>query len=109
VRKLVIATDSEYAVEGSTNWAKNWVKDGWKKFIYDKGRRLRKMEDAKNRDLWEALLGEIETYKDRGMEIQFWRIPRDWNHLVDAAAKEAAGAEHAPNNWVEPLDIMADI
>ncbi len=26
----VIATDSEYVVEGSTQWAKTWVRNGWK-------------------------------------------------------------------------------
>jgi ribonuclease HI len=104
--RLVIATDSEYAVEGSTKWAKKWVKDGWKKSIYGAGDRGgRRWEDVKNRDLWEALLGEIERYKEHGMVVQFWRIPRDWNHLVDAAAKEAAQAEDAPSKWTEVLGI----
>ncbi|KXX82087.1 Ribonuclease H [Madurella mycetomatis] len=61
---LVIATDSEYAVEGSTKWAKTWIKNRW----------IRRAGDGvKNRDLWEALLGEIERYKDEGMAVE--RLP----------------------------------
>ncbi|KJZ70661.1 hypothetical protein HIM_09934 [Hirsutella minnesotensis 3608] len=67
---IVIATDSEYVVEGSTKWAKTWAENGW---------MTRGGVDVKNRDLWELLLGEIEGYKDYGMAVQFWKIPRDWN------------------------------
>ncbi|AEO53788.1 hypothetical protein MYCTH_2295591 [Thermothelomyces thermophilus ATCC 42464] len=91
---LVVATDSEYVVEGSTKWAKTWVKNGWVK---------RGGAGVKNRDLWEALLGEIERYRDEGMAVQFWRIPREWNIVADAAAKEAAAEEEAPNEWTEVI------
>ncbi|KAK0736556.1 ribonuclease H-like domain-containing protein [Apiosordaria backusii] len=93
---LVVATDSEYAVEGSTKWAKTWIKNGWVK---------RGGGGVMNRDLWEALLGEIERYKDRGMAVKFWRIPREWNTVADAAAKEAAAEEVAPNEWAEVMGI----
>ncbi|KAL2176100.1 ribonuclease H-like domain-containing protein [Thermothelomyces heterothallicus CBS 202.75] len=91
---LVVATDSEYVVEGSTKWAKTWVKNGWVK---------RGGGGVKNRDLWEALLGEIERYRDEGMAVQFWRISREWNIVADAAAKEAAAKEEAPNEWTEVI------
>ncbi|RKU49361.1 hypothetical protein DL546_001093 [Coniochaeta pulveracea] len=103
VHTLVIATDSEYAVEGSTRWVKKWIKDDWKKYIYERGRGGRRREDVKNRDLWEALLGEMERCDDQDMIVKLWRIPREWNCLVDAAAKEAAGAEHAPETWEDPI------
>ncbi|KAK3358185.1 ribonuclease H-like domain-containing protein [Lasiosphaeria hispida] len=93
---LVVATDSEYAVEGSTKWAKTWVENGWVK---------RGGGDVKNRDLWEALLGEIARYRDEGMAVEFWRIPREWNSVADAAAKEAAAKEDAPNVWAEVLGM----
>ena len=91
---LVIATDSEYVVEGATNWARAWIQNGWVK---------RDGSAVKNRDLWEALLGELEKYKEEGMAIQFWKIPREWNMVADAAAKQAAAAEDAPNRW---MDVM---
>ena len=97
-RTLVIATDSEYAVEGSTTWAKKWIKDDWMKRV---GRGGRGWEKVKNRDLWEALLGEVEKCKGYGMTVELWRIPREWNTLVDAAAKEAADKEHAADQWAD--------
>ncbi|KAI0876026.1 ribonuclease H-like domain-containing protein [Hypoxylon argillaceum] len=78
---IVIATDSEYVTQGSTVWAKTWVKNGW-----------RRNDDTavKNKDLWEMLLGEAEILQTKGVSIQFWRIPREWNTVADAAAKKAA-------------------
>ncbi|KAK3349191.1 hypothetical protein B0T25DRAFT_547406 [Lasiosphaeria hispida] len=58
-----------------------------------------------NKDLWEALLGEVERYKDEGMAVEFWRIPRERNTVADAAAKEAAAKEDAPNEWTEVMGI----
>ncbi|UNI23037.1 Ribonuclease H [Purpureocillium takamizusanense] len=79
--KLVLATDSEYAAEGATSWARGWMRNGWK---------TRVGVEVKNRDLWEALLGEIEKLDGAGVEVQFWRIPRAMNRAADCAAKEAA-------------------
>jgi len=93
---FVIATDSEYVVEGSTKWAKTWVENGW---------TTRGGADVKNRDLWEVLLGEIERYKDEGMTVEFWRIPREWNTVADAAAKDAAAEVDVPNEWREVIGI----
>ncbi|KAK4445243.1 ribonuclease H-like domain-containing protein [Podospora aff. communis PSN243] len=87
---LVIATDSEYVVEGATSWATSWVRSNW---VKPGGGAV------KNKDLWQALLGECERFKERGMDIKFWRIPRDWNTVADAAAKEAAAIGEAPKGW----------
>ncbi|KAL1836235.1 hypothetical protein VTJ49DRAFT_5407 [Mycothermus thermophilus] len=89
---VVIATDSEYVVEGSTAWVKKWVKNGWK---------TSSKEPVKNKDLWEVLLGEVEKYDERGVAIEFWRIPREWNTVADAAAKEAAAEDYVPGMWTE--------
>ncbi|KJZ71488.1 hypothetical protein HIM_09127 [Hirsutella minnesotensis 3608] len=82
--KLVFATDSEYVAEGATSWARGWVRNGWK---------TRAGGEVRNKDLWEALLGEFERWDDRGLKIQFWRIPRALNGTADRAAKQAAGEE----------------
>jgi ribonuclease HI len=91
---LVIATDSAYTAEGSTKWAKTWVKNGW---------TTHTGAEVKNKDLWTALLGEVERWKDEGMAVQFWRIPREWNDVVDAAAKTACVEMDAPNRWEDVL------
>ncbi|KAI1489611.1 ribonuclease H-like protein [Biscogniauxia mediterranea] len=93
---MVIATDSEYVVEGSTKWAKTWAKNQWK----TSGKA-----DVKNKDLWEMLLGEFERLNDLGLSIRFWRIPRAWNTTADAAAKEAASVEEVPTGWIDTMGI----
>lgn len=78
---LVIATDSEYVVEGVTSWVRGWIRRDWK---------TRVGAPVKNRDLWECLLGEIEDLDKEGMRVSFWRIPREWNTDADYHARVAA-------------------
>ncbi|KAJ5158946.1 uncharacterized protein N7500_008597 [Penicillium coprophilum] len=79
--RLVIACDSEYVVEGITSWIWDWLRWNW---ITTAG------EPVRNRDLWECLLGEVEMWHDRGLTVQFWRIPRELNTKADRHAKSAA-------------------
>ncbi|KAI1426563.1 ribonuclease H-like protein [Xylaria sp. FL1777] len=95
-KTVVIATDSAYVTQGSTVWAKTWVRNGWQK--NDNG-------EVKNKDLWEALLGEVERWQNREVAIQFWQIPRDWNNVADAAAKQAAERDVAGSKWGDVLGI----
>lgn len=83
-RCLVIATDSEYVVEGMTKWVKKWIRNDW---------RTSSGLPVKNKDLWKCLLGEVERWDERGMRIQFWRIPREWNTEADQHAKVAASKD----------------
>ncbi|KAI1656441.1 ribonuclease H-like protein [Daldinia decipiens] len=94
---MVIATDSEYVVEGSTKWARAWSRNDWKT---DTG------ADVKNKDMWEMLLGEFERWEEEGLSIKFWRIPRDWNKTADAAAKKGASENEVPNQWVEMHGVL---
>lgn len=96
-RTVVIATDSEYTAEGCTKWIKTWIKKGWKTSTW---------ADVKNRDLWEMLLGEVERYKQKGLDIHFWRIPREWNSIADAAAKKGADGGESAEKWMEVIGIM---
>lgn len=77
---LVIATDSEYVAHGATQWVKAWLRNGWK---------TRTGATVKNQDLWKCLFGQIEECDRRGLCVQFWRIPRQWNAVADQCAKEA--------------------
>lgn len=89
---LVVATDSEYVVEGATAWARAWAANA---------RRAPLGAGLKNRDLWRALLGAVEQHARRGLAVQLWRIPRAWNADADAAAKEAAATRAAAECWVD--------
>ncbi|KAK2025779.1 ribonuclease H-like protein [Colletotrichum zoysiae] len=80
-KSVVIATDSSYVVDGATEWARAWIKKGW---------RVSAGDHVKNRDLWEALLLDVEKLHDRGCSVRFWRIPRQHNSLADKEAKRAA-------------------
>lgn len=43
------------------------------------------------------LINQILKYRQRGMEVSFWRIPRDCNKEADRAAKEGARGEQLQN------------
>lgn len=98
---VIIATDSEYVVEGSTQWAKTWVQNNWR----TKGKKGNGGVNVKNKDLWEMLLGECEKAHRQGLAIQFWKIPRDWNALADEGAKNAAAVEETPVEWMDCLGL----
>lgn len=79
--QIVIASDSEYLVEGATVWVRRWMMNGWKT---SKGCAV------KNQDLWELLLGEVERYHDLGVKVELWKIAQEWNEIADRWAKRAA-------------------
>ncbi|KAI1359445.1 RNase H domain protein [Xylaria arbuscula] len=85
-RTIVIATDSEYVTVGCTEWAKNWIKNGW---------RTAGNSEVKNKDLWEMLLGEVERWQDAGLS----------NKVADAAAKKAAKECEAQEQWMEMMGL----
>ena len=78
---VVVATDSEYVVNGATEWCRTWEGRGWKTST---------RKPVKNKDLWEELVWNIEWVRHWGCEVLFWQIPREWNGKADAAAKSAA-------------------
>ncbi|KAK2011087.1 ribonuclease H-like protein [Colletotrichum eremochloae] len=92
-KSLVIATDSSYVVDGATDWTRAWIKKGWRTSTGDR---------VKNRDLWEALLLDVEKLYDRGVSVRFWKIPRQHNHLADKEAKSAASN-------LGPMEKFSDI
>ncbi|RTE80645.1 hypothetical protein BHE90_004828 [Fusarium euwallaceae] len=86
--KLVIATDSEYVVKGATEWVSKWLWNSW---------RTSNREAAKNRDLWQALLGEFERLEELGLRVEFWKIPTGLNRELKKAAKRAVEDEEKRN------------
>ncbi|RPA73917.1 ribonuclease H-like protein [Ascobolus immersus RN42] len=80
-QRVVLATGSEYLVNGVSRWVEKWQGNGWK----TSGGR-----DVANRDLWELLLLRLKVAEEKGICVQFWHIPREWNE-AEAFAKEAAG------------------
>jgi ribonuclease HI len=85
---IVIATDSEYVVTGVTEWVHSWARRGW---------LTSSRQPVKNQDLWKALLAELRQYKHDGVDVRFWRIPRQSNTVADEAAKLAATKDQQPD------------
>lgn len=96
---IVIATDSSYVVDGATSWAKSWVRNGWRKSSTG--------DPVKNRDLWELLLGEVERWRDLGLHVALWHIPRELNGDADDAAKDAAGPRSAAVSEFRDIKILS--
>ncbi|KAJ5725476.1 uncharacterized protein N7483_006833 [Penicillium malachiteum] len=96
-KTMVIATDSVYVVEGITTWIIGWIRREW---------RTNSRNLVKNRDLWECLLGEIERADEEGLDIQFWRIPREWNTDADRHAKIAAAEENRNENFTKRCGVL---
>jgi len=79
--RIILACDSEYVVKGVSEWILKWRKNGWKTTTGS---------PVANQDLWKKLEEKLREMEKRGMLVQFWKIPREWNE-ADKYAK--AGAE----------------
>jgi hypothetical protein len=73
---VVIASDSEYVVKCCERLAL-WEERDWK---------TAKGTDIINKDLWVTLERGIRSSTMRGVEVLFWRIPREWNEFEKQAA-----------------------
>lgn len=93
---LVIATDSSYVVDGSTEWVKKWQRNGWQTSTKD---------PVKNQDLWKELVKELVKWSQRGVEVRFWLIPRKLNTTADRLAKEATALADQ-EEWVMIKGLM---
>ena len=76
---ITITTDSQYVVKGMTEWIAGWKRNGW---------RNSKKEAVLNRDLWEALLAEVES-----RDVTWHKVPGHagvpLNERADRLAAEA--------------------
>lgn len=95
--QLIIATDSEYVVKGSTQWVQSWVRNRW---------LTSKNTPVKNRDLWELLLQEIQKFDRESLRVVFWHIPRGWNQVADRGAKEAAARRDRPEEYRKIFGVL---
>ncbi|KAJ5579078.1 RNase H domain protein [Penicillium hetheringtonii] len=95
-KKMVIATDSDYVVKGLTRWVFVWLRDNWK----------RHKQPVQNRDLLIAILHEIKKWRKRGLEIQFWRIRKEWNTEASRLAREGA-TRSAEDQFVQLSGMIA--
>ena len=91
-RSLIIATDSEYVAVNATERIERWEKTGWK-HINQQG----ETSPIKNQDLWKLFLAAVRQFHGDGVNIAFWRIPREWNERADEFAKEIERGREVSN------------
>jgi ribonuclease HI len=92
----VIATDSSYVVDGSTEWIKKWKRNGWQTTTH---------KPVKNQDLWKELITELERWSEAGVAVLFWLIPRKLNTVADRLAKEATALTDK-EDWVKIKGVL---
>ncbi|KAL8660085.1 MAG: hypothetical protein Q9226_000077 [Calogaya cf. arnoldii] len=80
-KSWVITSDSEYVVKGMTEWLPAW-----------KNNKLRNSRNLKpaNLDLFLQLDAAQANEELKGVKIGFWYVPREFNRMADALAKQAA-------------------
>lgn len=80
-QRFEIYTDSQYTIDGSTKWVRNWYRNDW---------LTRNGDLVKNKDLW-IILNELL----RANKVKFFKVKAHSgipdNEYVDKVAKEAAG------------------
>jgi ribonuclease HI len=87
--KIVVVTDSNYAVQGFTSYIKSWVRNGWK---------TAQKQPVKNQDLWKELLKVTEKLKVEMVWTKGHKNnttedddPDTWyNNMVDSLARSKA-------------------
>lgn len=77
--KVKVYTDSQYVINGITNWIHNWVKNNWKNS---------QKKEVINKDLWQRLLSATEGHKVEWFWIEGHKGHK-LNELCDKLAVEA--------------------
>jgi ribonuclease HI len=47
----------------------------------------------------------MEKWNERGVQVQFWRIPREWNSVADSRAKQGA-EESVQIGFTDPKGLL---
>ena len=81
--KLTIYSDSNYTIQGITNWINGWRANGWKTANH---------QEVKNKELWMKLDDEVEIAKEY-YDITFVKVKghagNKYNEKCDQLANEA--------------------
>ncbi len=78
--KVVLHTDSKYAMDGITKWIFGWKKNGWR----TANRKL-----VKNSDLWQELDLEVVKHQIEWVWVK-GHAGNHFNEIVDELARKAA-------------------
>ena len=79
--RLLVLSDSRYAVNGASSWARAWSKNDWR--TRGKGR-----PEAKNRDLWEQVLKAKDFHIDTRFQWVKGHSGIELNEFCDSLAQD---------------------
>lgn len=96
--RLVLVTDSSYAVECMCKHWKSWKVDDRQKVL-----KNQKGEDIANSEVFLAIKVEVEELSRVGVQVVYYHVRRKFNREADALAK--AGASLEPEVKEKPLHI----
>ncbi|QXN72664.1 ribonuclease HI [Rhodobacter phage RcZahn] len=83
-QKIVIYSDSEYVIKGATQWARNWVRNGW---------MTAGGSPVKNVEIWQELLALYQLHDVRFVHVKGHSGVED-NEWCDQACTEAMQTLH---------------
>ena len=93
-KQWIIATDSEYVVDGISEYFPKWRANGW---------RTANRTRPQNLDLFLRLHQDLEEQEEKqDIDIGFWHIRREYNVVSDALAK--SGAQRAEPGSIRTAD-----
>ncbi len=76
--KVVIHTDSNYALQGITIWIHNWEKNGW---------RTANKKQVLNKELWQELIKEVRNFRG---DLSWQKVKGHSGHIYNDRADEIA-------------------
>lgn len=80
-KKLLIRTDSEYLIKGSTDWSHSWVRNGWKRADGS---------TVPNANHWKELLQNYQKLRDNNCDIKIEWVKGHSDHLGNNVADHLA-------------------
>lgn len=80
IRRLVVMSDSQYVVQGMTEWVFRWRDNGWKDA---RGHEVANATDLKELDEL------IERLAEDGIDVEFWKVDREDNTQADELARRS--------------------
>ncbi|KAJ7069289.1 ribonuclease H-like domain-containing protein [Mycena amicta] len=81
----IVVTDSEYVVQGITDWVPQWKANNWKN---------KQNARPANLDLFQRLDALVATPLANDFIVQFFHVPLELNALADRLAREGADKLH---------------
>lgn len=77
----LIFLDSKYVLQGTTEWSRGWLKNGWK---------TASGEPVSNKELWEDVLAKVEAIKQSGTQLRLQWVKGHADHLGNEIADQLA-------------------